>query len=75
MEENKKQHKHIFECEAPSSVVLHLLQHLQKNDNCILDLLAGENNEIFLNYFKSNLKNLIEKEGYLLSNKKGENRA
>ena len=33
------EHRHIFDCEAPDSAFLHLLQHLQKNDNHILDLL------------------------------------
>ena len=41
------------------SVFLHLLKHLQQNDNNILGLLSSENNEIFLRYFKSNLKQLI----------------
>ena len=31
--EGEDKHRHIFVCDAPSSVVLHLLQHLQKNDN------------------------------------------
>lgn len=41
------------------SVFLHLLHHLQENDLNILGLLSSENNEIFLRYFKSNLKKLI----------------
>ncbi|MBQ8896232.1 MAG: TetR/AcrR family transcriptional regulator [Clostridia bacterium] len=41
------------------SVFLHLLRHLQENDLNILALLSSENNEIFLRYFKSNLKKLI----------------
>lgn len=41
------------------SVFLHLLRHLQENDFNILELLSSENNEIFLRYFKSNLKKLI----------------
>ena len=41
------------------SVFLHLLRHLQENDNNILELLSSQNNEIFLRYFKSNLKELI----------------
>ena len=36
-EDGGEKHQHIFACDAPSSVVLHLLQHLQKNDNSILD--------------------------------------
>ena len=56
-----EKHRHIFNCQAPSSVILHLLQHLQKNDNKILDLLSCESNELFLRYFKENLRMLIEK--------------
>lgn len=41
------------------SVFLHLVRHLQENDYNILGLLASENNELFLRYFKSNLKKLI----------------
>ena len=59
-EKSGVKHKHIFNCDAPSSVILHLLQHLQKNDNKILDLLGCENNELFLRYFKENLKELIK---------------
>lgn len=53
------EHRHIFECGGADSVFLHLFQHLQKNDNNILTLLSSQNNEIFLRYFKSNLKQLI----------------
>jgi len=63
-------HRHIFNCDAPSSVILHLLQHLQKNDNNILELLACENNELFLKYFKENLKALIQKRPQILGDKK-----
>ena len=41
------------------SVFLHLLRHLQENDYNILELLSSQNNEIFLRYFKGNLKKLI----------------
>ncbi len=44
---------------APNSVFCHLLQHLQENNNNILDLLSSENNEIFLQYFKSSLNDLM----------------
>jgi len=44
---------------AEDSVFLHLLRHLQENDHNILGLLSSENNEIFIRYFKSNLKKLI----------------
>lgn len=61
-EAGNENHRHIFECDAPESVFLHLLQHLQKNDRNILNLLTCENNELFLRYFKKNLKVLIEKQ-------------
>ncbi len=53
-------HAHIFDCDAPDSVFLHLFQHLQKNDNNILRLLSSRNNELFLKYFKTNLANLVK---------------
>lgn len=52
-------HRHIFSCDAPNSVFLHLFQHLQKNDNNILELLSCQNNELFLRYFKINLQKLV----------------
>ncbi len=58
--EGETEHRHIFDCEAPVSVFLHLFQHLAKDDHGILKLFAGENNEIFLGYFKQGLVNLIE---------------
>ena len=61
-EENSAHHRHIFECNEPSPVFLHLLQHLQNNDHNMLNLLTCENNELFLRYFKENLKALIEKQ-------------
>ena len=69
-EESGDKHQHIFNCDAPSSVILHLLQHLQKNDNKILDLLSCENNELFLRYFKENLKVLIKNHPHLLGGEK-----
>ncbi len=69
-EAGREKHRHIFECDAPSSVFLHLLQHLQKNDHNILNLLNCENNELFLGYFKENLKELIKKESATFSDKK-----
>lgn len=53
------EHRHIFDCNAPSPVFLHLIQHLQKNDNNILVLLSCDNNELFLRYFKTDLGRLI----------------
>lgn len=52
-------HKHLFACRAPDSVFLHLFQHINKNDNHLLDLLKSSNNELFLQYFEGELKQLI----------------
>jgi len=54
-------HGHYHCCSAcpTDSVFLHLLRHLQENDRNILQLLSSQNNELFLRYFKSNLKGLI----------------
>lgn len=41
------------------SVFLRLVRHLQENDRNILELLSSENNEIFMKYFKTNLRTLI----------------
>jgi len=53
-------HRHIFECNAPDSVFLHLFQHIRKNDNNILGLLSCPNNELFLRYFKAEFSRLVE---------------
>lgn len=45
---------------APKSVFCHLLQHLQENENNILELLSCESNELFLRYFKNSLNELIQ---------------
>ncbi len=57
---NDKEENNRYKCKFDGdSVFLHLLKHLEKNDNNILGLLSSQNNEIFLRYFKSNLKNLV----------------
>ena len=63
-------HRHIFKCNAPSSVFLHLLQHLKNNDRGILSLLICQNNDLFLRYFKKDLKELINSQLPSLSVKK-----
>ena len=55
-------HRHIFDCDAPDSVFLHLFQHLKKNDNNILELLSCQNNELFLAYFKNGLIGLVKRQ-------------
>ena len=52
-------HYHYSCGNATDSVFLHLLRHLQENDRNILELLSSQNNDLFLRYFKSNLKKLI----------------
>lgn len=52
-------HTHIFDCDAPDSVFLHLFQHLQRNDNHVLELLSCRNDALFLDYFREELKNLV----------------
>lgn len=53
-------HSHIFSCDPPNSVFLHLFMHFYKNDNNILRLLSSRNNELFFGYFKIYLKKLVE---------------
>lgn len=65
-------HRHIFSCEAPDSAFLHLLQHLQKNDHHILDLLSGRNNELFLGHFKTHLRQLVVSQLSLFAARKDE---
>lgn len=72
MEDKKKSHRHIFDCSAPKSVFLHLFQHLYKNDNHILDLLSCRNNELFLQYFKANLQELVTSQLSLFESRKSE---
>ena len=58
--DNCHAHEHIFKCDSNDSVFLHLLRHLQKNDNQILELLTCQNNELFLHYFKTGLFELVK---------------
>lgn len=53
-------HLHIFQCDAPDSVFLHLFQHLSRNDHHILELLTGRNNQLFSGYFKDGLTELMK---------------
>lgn len=49
-----------YDCDIDCSFFLHLLRHLKNNDDNILKLLSGRNNELFLGYFKQSLKTIIE---------------
>lgn len=49
-----------YSCGRPEdSVFLHLIRHLEENDRNILALLSSQNNELFLQYFKTDLQKLI----------------
>lgn len=63
-------HGGLFSCDAPNSAFLHLMQHLQKNDNHILDLLAGGNDALFMGYFKEALKGLVKTQAALFAHRK-----
>lgn len=69
-ETGNEAHCHIFDCDAPDSVFLHLFQHLQKNDNHILDLLSSRNNELFLRCFKDGLTRLVMRKLHLFGERK-----
>ena len=47
---------------------MHLLEHLKKNDNHILELLSSKNNDLFSIYFKNGLKTLIENQLSIFEN-------
>ena len=69
-EETDPGHSHLFHCEAPEGMFLHLMKHLQQNDNHILDLLSCPNNGLFLQFFKENLQNLIARQLPLFESRK-----
>ena len=65
-------HDHIFACNAPDSVFLHLFQHIQRNDNGLLELLSGKSSELFLRYFKNGLVRLVERQPLFETEKRAE---
>ena len=67
---NHREHTHIFSCNAPDSVFLHLFQHLQKNDNGILQLLSCQSGELFMDYFKEGLRELVVNQQELFAHRK-----
>lgn len=73
MNQENHNHKHIFDCDAPPSVYLHLFQHLKNNDNNILKLLSSPNNEVFYQYFKNNLQKLVISQLHLFEERKNPN--
>lgn len=65
-------HEHIFSCGEHGSVFLHLLKHMEQNDNHILKLFASKNNDLFLRYFTENLGELVRKNLSLFASHKAE---
>ena len=63
-------HDHIFDCDAQSSVFLHLFEHLKQNDNNISELLTCPNNDLFLTYFKDSLRKFVLNQLHLFEDKK-----
>lgn len=72
LQEEPTGHRHIFACDEPGSVFLHLFRHVLNNDNHILKLLSCPNNELFLQYFKSNLLRLAESQLPVFADRKSE---
>lgn len=63
----------IFNCDIQGSVFLHLFKHVKENDINIRKLLSSQNNELFLEYFKSEVKNLVVKRLEYFDSKKPKN--
>ena len=60
-EKGKEDSHNIFDCDMHDSVFLHLFKHIKKNDNNICRLLACKNNDLFLEHFKTGVRELIVK--------------
>lgn len=48
-----------YKCDMECSFYLHLLRHIKNNDDNILRLLKGHNNELFLGYFRKSLEGMV----------------
>ena len=51
----------IFDCDNSDDAFLHLFKHIKKNDNNICKLFSSKNNDLFLEYFKTEVHTLIIK--------------
>lgn len=67
---DKSDTDNLFSCDIHDSVFLHLFKHVKKNDNNIYKLLSCKNNELFLEYFKTEARALIVKHLADFENKK-----
>ena len=75
--DSKKQNniktRNIFKCDSQDEVFLHLFKHIKQNDNNICKLLSSQNNELFLDYFKAEVRLLIVNNISDFDNKKPKN--
>ena len=58
-DQNGKVVHNIFHCDITDSIFLHLFKHVKKNDNNIFKLLTCKNNQLFLDYFKKGVNELV----------------
>ena len=52
----------LFNCDISDTLFLHLFKHLKRNDNNITKLLVSKSNNLFFDYFKGELKEMITKQ-------------
>ncbi|MBQ3055683.1 MAG: TetR/AcrR family transcriptional regulator [Oscillospiraceae bacterium] len=71
LREPEGEHHHLFQCDPPDSVFLHLFSHLMRNDNHILKLLSC-NHDLFLRYFTEQLKEIVQSQLPMFENRKSE---
>ena len=57
--QNCIKNRNIFDCDSQDEVFLHLFKHIKQNDNNICKLLSSQNNELFLDYFRAEVRLLI----------------
>ncbi len=60
-DEKDESSSHLFDCDAPNSVFLHLFMHFYKDDNNIVKLFSSQNTDLFFQYFRKDLKDRIQK--------------
>ena len=70
---NCNKNRNIFDCDSQDAVFLHLFKHIKQNDNNICKLLSSQNNELFLDYFKTEVRLLIVNHISDFSDKKPKN--
>lgn len=71
--ENDGDKHNIFSCDNHDWSFVHLFKHVKKNDNNICKLLSSKNNELFLEYFKNEVRSLIINHLYTFEEKRPKN--